>query len=586
MKNTIKIVISLSLISILIGGSIKSGVTIKAASAWDEPADVKLVTKEVLNSPIDPRCDGTYKFTDTVAGVTKTYTSKETYNPKDRMWQGLPSVAKIGKRLWCCWYTGGSGEPSQLNYVVLAYSDDEGKNWVDPFIVVDNPDLNHDGVSLVVPQLFVDGEDLCLHYMQSKTWIVRFHNAGDEDITKLTWDEPKILTTSKLQKPVAIVKDADGSDMWIAATEVEVGDSHVESTRIYVSKDKGKTWQMRASLPSAAATNRRWPETSVAQAGDGTLILASRLEGGAGGGIERSISKDYGYTWSSYEINLEEPFIGPGSKVHLMGLASGSLVMINHATTTSRALLYAYLSIDNGETWPYKVALDLRNDLSYPCAFESVDDHIYVVWDKGRYKEKEIRISCITIEDIISGEILGETSFSKRTVSKVNPSYTEIVEIVDSFDRNQIYTVGTNSAVIRDKLPTTIKVKDSKGTEYTLNGTWKSSGYKANVAGVYFITFNTDLPASLSDTYDMLRVRVELVEKGDEPGNVTTAPTVTTEAPKTDVPQNPTTPPTTNANDKPLVGGCNNSITIASIATISALIPLLGVVLIKRKENE
>ena len=93
-------------------------------------------------------------------------------------------------------------------------------------------------------------------------------------------------------------------------------------------------------------------------------ILASRLEGGAGGGIERSISKDYGYTWSSYEINLEEPFIGPGSKVHLMGLASGSLVMINHATTTSRALLYAYLSVDNGETWPYKVALDLRNDLS------------------------------------------------------------------------------------------------------------------------------------------------------------------------------------------------------------------------------
>ena len=207
--------------------------------------------------------------------------------------------------------------------------------------------------------------------MQSKLWIVRFHNAGDPDISNLTWDEPAILSKSKFQKPISIVKDADGSEIWMAASETEVGDSHTESTRVYVSKNKGATWELRSVLQSAAATNRRWPESSIGQAGDGTLIMASRLEKGAGGGIERSISTDYGYTWSPYEINLEEPFIGPGSKVHLMGLSSGNLVMINHATTASRSLLYAYLSTDNGQTWPYKLALDLRDDLSYPCAYEA-----------------------------------------------------------------------------------------------------------------------------------------------------------------------------------------------------------------------
>ena len=583
MKNTIKITVVLSLISILVGGSLSKGVTVKAASYWDEPANVILVDDQVLKTPIDSRCDGKTKITDTVAGVTKTYTTRETYSPSDRKWQGLPSIAKVGNRLWCCWYTGGSGEPSILNYVVLAYSDDEGLTWVDPFIVVDHPDPNKDGVSLVVPQLFVDEDgELCLHYMQSKNWIVRFHNAGDPDISKLTWDTPKILTNSKVQKPISIVKDADGSSIWIYASEVEVGDSHVESTRIYVSKDKGKTWQLRSSIASAAATNRRWPETSIAQAGDGTLIIASRLEGGNGGGVEKSISKDYGYTWSPYEINLDEPFIGPGSKLHIMGLSNGNLVMINHATTTSRSLLYAYLSQDNGQTWPYKLALDLRSDISYPCAFEAENSQIYVVWDKGRYKEKEIRVSSITEEDIIAGEIISENSFSKHCVSKTNPEYTEIVEIVNEFERKQTYTVGTNSAVIRDKLPTSIVVKNNKGAEYTLNGTWKSSGYKANTPGVYFITFNTDLPASLSDTYDMLRVRVELVEKSDEPDNKTTTQVIT-EDPKTETQTTPLTKDTT-ADSSVSESGCFGSMSIASFISLSALIPILGVALIKRKK--
>ena len=578
MKNTIKIVLILSLISILIGGFINSGATIKAASYWDEPANVMLVNDEILRTPIDVRCDGKTKITDTVAGVTKTYTTRETYNPSDRMWQGLPSVAKVGNRLWECWYTGGSGEPSLLNYVVLAYSDDEGQTWVDPFIVVDHPDPNLDGVSLVVPNLFVDGDTLCLQYMQSKLWIVRFHNAGDPDISNLTWDEPAILSKSKFQKPISIVKDADGSKIWMAASETEVGDSHTESTRVYVSKNKGATWELRSVLQSAAATNRRWPESSIGQAGDGTLIMASRLEKGAGGGIERSISTDYGYTWSPYEINLEEPFIGPGSKVHLMGLSSGNLVMINHATTASRSLLYAYLSTDNGQTWPYKLALDLRDDLSYPCAYEAEGGLIYVTWDKGRYLEKEVRISCITEEDIIKGEIVSETSFSKRIVSKTNPAYTEIVEIVDELDIKPTYPVGTQSASIRDNLPTTLHVKDNKGTVHTIEGTWRSSGYKAQEKGVYYITFNTILPASLGDTYDMLRFRVELVDKEEEPaGNTTQAPA--TQAPGTTTAE--PTPPATNNQSS----GCKGSVSIVSFASLPILISILGPVLVKRKKD-
>jgi len=498
--------------ALLFGALYPSAVKADAATNyWAQPATVKRVDQELLNTLIDPRADGKTRMTETINGVKKEYTpARETYSPQDRQWQGLPSAVCTGRRIWTVWYTGGSGEPRQFNYLVIAYSDDGGKNWVDPYLVVDHEDPNHDGVSLGVPNFWMDGDDLCLSYIQYYTWVIRFHNPDAESVADVTWDVPVKLTESKIHKAPTFIKDADGKEIMMIASEAEAGDTHIATTRISVSADGGKSWQVRSNLASAAANNRVFPETQIAQTTDGTLIMMSRLEGGNGGGIERAISHDYGVTWEPYALNLNEPYIGPGSKFHIMRLSSGNLFIVNHATTSSRASLWAYLSEDNGSTWS-KIEIDGREDVSYPCAFEH-DGKIYVTWDKGRYLEKEIRLTVLTEADVKAGEF-GAGSSEKLIVSKLNGDYRDIVEISSDFERVQTYPVGTASSTIREKLPLSFDVKDNLGTRYTLTGTWKSSGYQANVAGTYYITFTTTLPSALSDTYKMLRVKVVLTEK-------------------------------------------------------------------------
>lgn len=60
----------------------------------------------------------------------------EEYRPEKRKWQGVPSIEKTGNRLWAAWMTGGKYEPCIKNYGILAYSDDNGENWIDPYMVI------------------------------------------------------------------------------------------------------------------------------------------------------------------------------------------------------------------------------------------------------------------------------------------------------------------------------------------------------------------------------------------------------------------------------------------------------------------
>jgi hypothetical protein len=488
--------------------------SVQAASiAWTDPATVKLVDDALLSTLIDARADGSTRITETINGVSRNYTPlRETYSPADRQWQGLPSTVRTGNRLWTTWYTGGSGEPRQLNYLVVAYSDDNGETWVDPYLIVDHDDANHVGVSLGVPNFWMDDDTLCLTYIQYFTWVIKFHNPDTANIGDVIIDEPIKFTNSKLHKGPTILKDSDGSTIFAVASEHEAGDAHLETTRIYISKNRGATWGLhRSQVNSSVPANRKYPESQIVDLKDGKWMIVSRIENGAAGGIETSISEDYGYTWQPYQNNLSEPFIGPGSKTHVMRLSSGNILMINHDKKSSRASLCAYLSVDEGTTWPYKFRIDQRDDVTYPSAFEK-DGLIYVAWDKGRYIEKEVRLSMITEADIMAGYVVSTNSKEKIIVSKLNVNYTEIVSVNDAFLNKLTYPVGTPSSVIRESLPTTFMVTDNDGNTTTGTGTWKSSGYKQDVAGTYLFTFSTSLPATLSDTYNMLSTRVHLIE--------------------------------------------------------------------------
>ncbi|MCQ2793500.1 MAG: glycoside hydrolase, partial [Bacilli bacterium] len=465
------------------------------AGDWSKAAQIIKVDDSILHTPIAS-------------------TTEETYMPSDRQWEGLPSTVCTGNRIWSTWYTGGTKEPHQYNYLVVAYSDDNGKNWVDPYYVIDHID---DDVSLVVPEFWMDGDVLCLTYVQSYTWMIRFHNPDTANINDIIIDEPIRISNSKFNKNPTILKDSDGSSVYAIASEAEVGDTHQNVSKIFVSKSLENnpmdSWQRRGKVTTSIdPSSRVFAESQIVELDFGKWLLISRLDNGLGGGIETSISTDFGWTWEPYKNSLNEPFIGPGSKGHAMRLSSGNILVINHDNTAERSSLCAYLSSDKGLTYPYKMVIDERNDVSYPYAQER-NGKIYVSWDKGRYIEKEIRLSIITEEDIKAGEIVGKDSFDKLIINKLNPEYKEVASLLTQFKQQFEFNVGTPSSEVRNLLPTSITVKDNLGDEHTIKGIWKSAGYTKDKAGKYYFTFDWSSPSKLVDTLKLLKVTVTLTEK-------------------------------------------------------------------------
>jgi AraC-like DNA-binding protein len=91
----------------------------------------------------------------------------------------------------------------------------------------------------------------------------------------------------------------------------------------------------------------------------------------------------------------------------------------------------AFLSEDDGKTFPYSLLLDERSSVSYPDAMECDDGYIRIVYDRERgcfkssleaaYADaREIIVARITEQDILRGELSGKQSYLKRVVSKLD----------------------------------------------------------------------------------------------------------------------------------------------------------------------
>ena len=88
------------------------------------------------------------------------------------------------------------------------------------------------------------------------------------------------------------------------------------------------------------------------------------------------------------------------------------------------------LSEDDGKTFPYKLRIDGRDQVSYPDAKQMEDGSIYITYDRerGAYLHsmedvmkaaREILIARITEEDIINGALTSEGSFLQRVANKL-----------------------------------------------------------------------------------------------------------------------------------------------------------------------
>ena len=97
--------------------------------------------------------------------------------------------------------------------------------------------------------------------------------------------------------------------------------------------------------------------------------------------------------------------------------------------------LTAYLSDDDGETWPYKLLIQ-DGPCSYPDAAQDKDGRIYIPYDIGRHgKGAEIRMARISEEDIINGRIISEDSRLGILISRTGPRPESSKEFSFEWDR-------------------------------------------------------------------------------------------------------------------------------------------------------
>src|SRR6185437_8156173 len=251
------------------------------------------------------------------------------YADDTRIFQGIPGIERAANgRLWATWYSGGKGEGGQ-NYVLLVTSNDDGKTWSSPIVVIDPPGE----VRAYDPCLWHDPQGrLWLFWAQSYqwwdgrsgVWAITTKDSGSEHPT---WSEPRRLSDGiMMNKPTVLHSGAwlMPAAIWQRKASSDAAHSHELGSRrganVKQSTDQGKTWNF---LGQVSVPGRVFDEHSVIERKDGSLWMLVRAEYGIGEGI----SKDQGKTWSEGQ-RTSIPHVN--SRFFILRLASGKLLLVTH----------------------------------------------------------------------------------------------------------------------------------------------------------------------------------------------------------------------------------------------------------------
>lgn len=344
------------------------------------------------------------------------------YDTFHRLWQGIPGIEVTKKgRIFITFYSGGTRE--QINNFVALLKSDDGIHFGEPIAVTFKENFR-----CFDPCLWIDPLGR-LWFI----WSFAPENAvyavicDDPDADELVWSEvrkigndvmmnkPTVLSTGEWHFPITVWPiSLDKMNPIYATTDPD------RKAFVYETIDHGKTF---TKLGGSNVPERICDEHMILELKDSTLAMFVRTTYGIG----VSYSYDRGKTWTEGE---DSGLKGPNSRFHIKRLKSGRILLINHYNFNGRNNLTAMLSEDDGKTWPYKILLDERDNVSYPDAVEHDDGYLYITYDRERgafrysldkvYEDaREILIAKITEEDIISGKLVSPDSKLKFVISKL-----------------------------------------------------------------------------------------------------------------------------------------------------------------------
>ena len=264
-------------------------------------------------------------------------------------------------------------------------SNDDGKTWSDPFVIVDSPLDDRDaGViywkNKIIVTWFTHGKDY------NSTYRAHWDSLGLDDSVEDEWVggnsiEGSIgangeITWSNHQRirmfsPHGII--TDGEDLYyvgyIDYDKVNCGFNN----GIGVSKSTdGRTWsEPKVILTNSEVKAKSFNEPNGVFNSNGDLIVMIRSEfaGNAGKGMYQCVSTDKGQTFSDLVYTVDSPCTPP----HLFRANDGTIVLTYGTRGTVATYnknnangygLIAQLSYDNGKTWSQKYMLSTGSALT------------------------------------------------------------------------------------------------------------------------------------------------------------------------------------------------------------------------------
>jgi hypothetical protein len=348
----------------------------------------------------------------------------ERYLDENRMFLCGPGITiSRGGRLWATFKTGDITEDED-NCTVVITSSDRGDTWSRPVLAVDidgpvrtnDPGIWTDPngkVTLMWGQVygFWDG--------RAGFWTM---TAEDGDNENTRWSKPVRLSDGYTKNKPFITRDgtwlyliehrfARGKPM---EPELTFSLPHLHHSNVFASYDQGRTLRFlsHARIPPADQT---FQEHMLVEKKDGTLWMLGRAKYGIG----EAFSKDQGRTWT--ELAPAKGIQGPSSRTFFRRLASGNILLVKNGydidRPSPRTHMTAFLSEDDGATWPHRLLLDARAT-SYPDAVQDGAGMIYLVHDFERTGAKEVIFHRFTETDIKAGKNVTNGSLIGRIANK------------------------------------------------------------------------------------------------------------------------------------------------------------------------
>ncbi len=357
-----------------------------------------------------------------------------------RTHQGIPGIERIPSgRLFAVWYAGGDSECCE-NYAMLSISDDNGKSWKSPVAVVDPPHPSvraFDSIPWVAPdgRFFWFWAQGCggphgtaeIYDGIAGVWYSILENPQDPPEQFRFTPSVRIANGIMMNKPTVL---SDGTwclpvSLWTNPVYRLHDSLGVKpGCCLVVSEDGGKSFSVRARIEMGHVEGGPvFDEHMFVELSDGTLQVLIRVNLG----VAEAFSYDCGFTWTAPA--LSRSISGPNSRFFIRRLKSGRLLLVfNDAEETfskekwrPRERMTAYLSEDDGKTWPHRLLLDERKPVSYPDGVEGDDGFLYLIHDYLRSGGGYIYLSRIAESDILEGTLKDPGSALKLEIDHSNP---------------------------------------------------------------------------------------------------------------------------------------------------------------------